>query len=144
MSFKFKGTAKKEVWSCTNCIYVSTKKHFRETDSDVRCTLCNAPARNAKTIEQEMGMSSFEYQTLLEQVGETKGVGSATIDRIEDAYDEGDDFVSVCKLAYEKGNYDKLSELKGVGESTARDICLRVADERGWENGAAESGFSFT
>jgi hypothetical protein len=140
MSFTF---TVQQIYSCTECIYVSTERHFHETSDGIVCPLCRSPVEKSGEQQQNSGMSSFQYRQMLNSLQDNcTGVGSATVDAIESEFESGDDFLDAANDAYENQSYDRLTPVSGVGESTARKICLHVADIKGWENGMAESKFS--
>ena len=124
----------REVWSCTECIYCSTKKHFSDGPS---CPLCFSDATKIEEQEQTLGMSEFEYRKILTIIEEeASGVGAATVTNIENHFENGDDFVDAAEVAYKQLALDDLQSVKGVGKSSAKEIALTVADDQGWEDGA--------
>jgi hypothetical protein len=128
-----------EIWRCTECGWLSTKRHFRDGP---RCSLCHSRAEQIGVQENSNEMPAFQYQQILTYLDdEVSGVGSATIDNIKDAFENGDDFLDVVRDAYDEQAYEPLTDISGIGESTARKIALGMADERGWEDGLAESKF---
>lgn len=141
MSFEFSDgeSTVRQIYSCTECIYVSTARHFDDGD----CPLCGSPARKSGMQRSQSGVSAMKYRMLLDHIEEhASGVGAATVSNIEEAFD-GDEFLDVAEDAYQNADYDALTDVSGVGESTAESIALAVADEEGWEGGLAESRFSF-
>jgi hypothetical protein len=129
-----------EVWQCTECGWLSAKRHFRENS---RCTLCRGTAEHIETITDSDEMPAFQYQQLLSHLSDNvSGVGDATIANIRDEWDDGDDFLSVCEDAYQEQAYEPLTVVSGIGESTAESIALGIAEKKGWEGGKAEVSFS--
>lgn len=129
-----------EIWRCTECGWLSTKRHFRDGPS---CSLCHSRAEKIGTQTNSNEMPTFKYQQMLTYLKEeVSGVGAGTAASIEDTFDNGDDFLDVVKDAYDEQAYGPLTEVSGIGDSTARRIALGMADERGWEGGLAESKFS--
>ena len=129
-----------EIWRCTECGWLCTKRHFRDGP---RCSFCNSEAEQIGVQENSNEMPAFQYQQILTYLDdEVSGVGSATIDNIKDKFENGDDFLNVVRDAYDEQAYGPLTDISGIGESTARKIALGMADERGWEDGLAESKFT--
>jgi len=127
------GNITEEVWSCTECIYCSTKKHFRDGQ---KCPLCNSDAEKLRTIKKSTGMSDFKYRELLSRLEEdADGVGAGTVSNIEEHFG-GDEFLDAAEDAYQNVNLSALEEVSGVGESSAKQIAITIADEEGWEDGA--------
>lgn len=133
------GNVIREIWSCTECTYVSTKRHFHN-DDDIRCPLCHSIAQQSSTLTQSKSMSDFQYRRILNWLQEEKsGIGDAIISNIRDEFPEGDDFVDTCKHAYEEAEYDELTAIGGVGESTARKkLANGLAEYKDWSGGKAE------
>lgn len=140
VSFTFtndEGNVVQEVWTCTECTYISLKKHFRSSESNPACPMCRSPATKERMVEQSAGMSDFKYRQLRQQLNEAAdGVGSATIANIEQHFEDGDDFLDATERAYRKMEYDGLMAVDGVGQSSAKSIALTIAAHEGWENGA--------
>lgn len=134
------GNTVKQIYSCTECTYVSTKRHFRTTDDGVECILCSSPAEKSSSIQTNTGMSSFEYRRMLGWLQENRaGIGPSTIESIEEEFPDGDDFLDAAEDAYRNMNLDALTEVDGIGEGYARGkIALGIAEYRGWEDGDAE------
>jgi len=142
MTFTFLDDGEEEIWQCTECSWTCTKRHFRQGS---RCSLCHGKAEKIGVQESSNEMPAFQYQQILSHLDENvAGVGSVTIDNIKDAFENGDDFLDVVRDAYETQAYEPLTDISGIGESTARKIALGMADERGWEDGLAESKFKIT
>lgn len=132
MSFDITGGTE-EVWSCQECSYCSTKRHFRDGPS---CVLCDGDAEKINEIQPSSGMSDFKYRMLLSDLEEdADGVGSATVDSIRDYFD-GDDLLDAAEAAYQEVDLSELKEVNGVGESSAKQIALTIAETEGWEDGA--------
>jgi len=133
MSFTITGGAE-EVWSCDNCSFCSTKKHFADGPS---CILCSSDATKISEIEPSQGMSDFKYRKLLDTLAEdASGVGSATIDNIRDHFEEGDDFLDAAEAAYQDKELSQLTAVSGVGKASAKEIALTIAEHESWEGGA--------
>jgi len=82
-------------------------------------------------------MSNFGYRQLLKTLEQnTDGVGSATVNNIEQHYDNPDNFLSAAKKAYQEMEFEELKQVNGVGDETVKNIALTVADEQEWDNGA--------
>lgn len=131
------GNISQQVWSCTDCTYCSTKKHFRDGQT---CPLCDSDAEQISTITQSTGMPDYKYTEILNYLQENcGGIGPKTVEHIREAFPEGDEFVEACKDAYENGNYAPLTEIDGIGKSYARGkLALGLAEKKGWEDGVAE------
>lgn len=137
------GNITKEVWTCTECTYLSTKRHFRSGEDGPNCVMCNAPAKKQRTISKQAGMSAFKYRMLLDYLeDEVTGVGSGTVSSIESHFESGDDFIDAAEAAYQDREWDALSCVDGVGKSTAESIALGLAEREGWEDGKAEMKFN--
>ena len=136
MSFTIEGGTK-EVWQCEDCGWCQTRKHFAESDGSISCLLCGSSAEVIETIQETVGMSDFKYRELLSTLEEeADGVGAATVTNIEQHFDDGDDFLDAAKDAYQDLDTDILKEVSGVGQSSAKQIALTMAESEGWENGA--------
>jgi len=130
------GNVTEEVWSCTECIWLSTKRHCKSTDDGPACVLCGSPCKKSKTITKSTGMSDFKYRELLSRLEEdADGVGAGTVSNIEEHF-EGDEFLDAAEDAYQNVNLSALQDVSGVGEASAKQIAITVADEEGWEDGA--------
>ena len=143
MSFTLKdgnGTVKREVWTCTECRWCSTKKHFPTEDGEPVCLQCGEPAEFLEEIEKNLGMKSVDYAKMLEWLQEHMGgIGDTTISNIREDFPNGDNFLAACEHAYEEAEYDALTGIDGIGESYARHkLALGVAEYKGWEDGKAE------
>lgn len=133
MSFNIKGGVE-EVWTCDSCTYCSTKKHFREGPA---CPLCDISAHKIGEQEPNTGMSDFKYRRLLDDLREdADGVGAATVENIEQHFEEGDDFLDAAEAAYQEMELDTLKAVEGVGQASVKTIALTIAESEGWENGA--------
>jgi len=133
MSFDITGGTE-EVWSCDECSYCSTEKHFHE---DGTCVLCNSSSTKISEIEPSVGMSDFKYRQLLDTLAEdASGVGRATIDNISEHFEEGDDFLDAAEAAYQDSELSALEAVDGVGDASAKEIALTIADSESWEGGA--------
>jgi len=133
------------VWSCTECCYCSTKRHFAKSDDTVLCILCNAPAQPIEEIEQSTGMSSFKYRQLLDYLEEeVQGVGTGTKLSLDNHFENGDDFLDAAEAAYRERAYERLTAVDGVGEATAERIALGLAEKEGWSGGKAEMKFTLS
>jgi len=131
------GNVTEEVWSCTECIWLSTKRHCKSTDDGPACVLCGSPCKKSKTITKSTGMSDFKYRELLSHLEEdADGVGAATVENIQEYFEEGDDFLDAAEAAHQEMELGELQSVDGVGEASAKSIALTIADEEGWENGA--------
>ena len=131
------GNISQEVWSCTECIWLSTKKHTRKTSEGPACVLCFALCEKVRTITKSTGMSDFKYRQLLERIGEdADGVGAATVTNIESHFEEGDDLLDAAEKAYQEMDMSALEAVDGVGRASATQIAITIADEEGWENGS--------
>jgi|APHM01.1.fsa_nt_gi hypothetical protein len=141
MNFDITG-AKQKIYTCTECNYCSTKQHFKSDTNEPHCILCEARAEQIDTIEPTTGMSAFKYQELLEYLAEeVGGVGTGTKLSIENHFEDGDDFLNAADAAYQEQEYENLTEVDGVGESTAESIALGIAEKEGWSGGKAEMTF---
>lgn len=143
MSFTFKTNKNeivRDVYSCTECLFISTENHMKEIDGELHCTMCRSPVEHSETITETTGMRDLEYSRLLEWLRETQsGLGEATTDKIRSKYENGETFKQVCKKAYDELEFSKLTEIDGVGESTAhKKIVLGMAEKFGWTGGKAE------
>lgn len=133
MKFNIEGGVE-EIYSCTECMYVSTKKHFPES---MECPLCFNNSEKINEIEETVGMADFKYRKLLDKLEEdAAGVGSSTVESIENHFDDGDDFLDAAEQAYKELELSALTEVSGVGESSGKEIGLTMAEEEGWEEGA--------
>ena len=133
MSFDIQGGTR-DIYSCKECMYLSTEKHFPDS---MECPLCFSDTEKIDQIEETVGMSEFEYRKLLTLVEEeASGVGSATVEKIEQHFENGDDFLDAAECAYKELELDELQEVSGIGKSSAKEIALTVADDEGWEDGA--------
>lgn len=131
------GNITKEIWSCTECIWRSTKKHCRSTEGGQLCGFCHSPCEKVKTITKSTGMSDFKYKELLTVLKEdASGVGDTTVTNIENHFESGDEFLESAEDAYTELDMSALTEVSGVGKASAKQIALTIADEQGWENGA--------
>lgn len=144
MSFTFTdgdGNEIQEVWTCTECMYCSTKNHFGTDNGEKTCPMCFSPARALESITKETGLSDFEYRVILDWLQENQsGIGSGTIDSIKEKYPDGDDFLAACEHAYQEGEYDELMEISGVGKKSARHkLTLGLAEYYDWSGGKAEA-----
>lgn len=127
MSFSFTQEA---VYQCRECGYCSTKRHFLDNKE---CVLCSGTAQQIETINQETGVPSFKWRQTLDSLeGEARGVGQATVDRIDDTFDK-DEFFDVCEDAYTEREYDELTEVDGIGQSTAETITEHLAEREDWD-----------
>jgi hypothetical protein len=82
------------------------------------------------------------YRGLLDYIRENAdGVGNATIENIEDFFDDGDAFIDAVEQAYRNRNWEELTCVKGIGRASAEKIALAIAEKRKWEDGAAEMAF---
>jgi len=143
MSFSFSSDepVTKEVWSCTECIYCSTAAHFRE---GMRCPLCDSEAQKIGEQEEQTGMPSYKWQSILTYLEEeVDGVGAGTVSSIKEHFD-GEDFITATKKVYDKRALDELTCVDGVGDSTAERIALGMAEKRQWEDGLLESKFALS
>jgi Holliday junction resolvasome RuvABC DNA-binding subunit len=106
--------------------------------------LCRSAATKVDELEESDEMSSFQYRQLLNYLSDNvSGVGDSTVTAIEESFEDGDSFLDAAERAYRDRAWSELTQVSGVGESTAEKIALGIADRNGWENGAAESSFSF-
>lgn len=136
------------VYSCTECIFCSTEKHFGSVDGELVCPLCRSVAEKSRTVERKDGMRDAEYQKILDWLQENRGgIGPTTVDNIRDEYPNGDDFLEACEQAYRNGKYEPLTEIDGIGKGYARNkLALGLAEYKDWSDGLAEpteSGFNF-
>lgn len=132
----------KEVWSCTDCIYCSTKHHFRDGP---RCPLCNSEAEKIGEQEEQTGMASYKYQEYLTYLeDEVTGVGSGTVSSVKEHFEDGDDFITATKNAYDNRVIEELTCVDGVGEGTAEKIARGIAEKNGWEDGLLESKYALS
>lgn len=142
MTFTFVNDGKEvlNIMQCWACGHIQVERHFGE---DGTCPMCQQDgAEKIDSQSSESGISEFQYRTLITTLEEeTSGVGAGVAANIRDVFD-GDEFIEACRAAYNEQEYGALTEISGVGETTARKICLSVADSRGWENGKAESKFA--
>ena len=127
------------IWSCNNCLFNSTKEQFGDGPT---CPFCFGGASKLEEIEPQFGMSPFMYRGLLDYIRENAdGVGSATIENIEDFFDDGDAFIDAVEQAYRNRNWEELTCVQGIGRASAEKIALAIAEKRHWEDGAAEMAF---
>lgn len=138
MAFNFTQEA---VYSCTECTYCSTRRHFKKDGQETICPLCREPAKKTDVQDNSGGMSDFEYRQLLDWLQENRsGIGPKTIEAIKDEFPQGDEFVEACEHAYREGEYDRLTDIHGIGEAHARNkLALGLSEKKGWEDGKAES-----
>jgi ERCC4-type nuclease len=135
------GTKIEQKYSCTDCSYISTKKHFLDGPS---CPLCYSAAEKIGQHKKREGMSALQYRQILEYLSEnTSGVGDATIENIREHFESGDSFLSTVKTAYDDANYETITDVSGIGEATAENIALGIAEQQDWEDGMAENTFTF-
>jgi ERCC4-type nuclease len=133
MSFTING-AVEDVYSCDECSYCSTEKHFRDDGS---CVLCNGSSTKISEIEPTTGMSDFKYRQLQELLEEdAAGVGATTVENITEHFDEGQDFLDAAEAAYQEMELAELEAVDGVGNASAKEIALTVAEHESWEDGA--------
>ena len=139
------GNITKEIWSCTECMWLSTKSHCPSEDGQIVCGLCRSPCEQTNTVTESTTMPEFKYRDLLSVVKESaSGVGGSTIGAIDEHFENGDEFVDSVKECYQSGNYGSLTQISGVGEATAENIALALAEEEDWEGGVAESSFALS
>ena len=139
------GNITREIWSCTECVWLSTKRHCQSTEDGPACVLCRAPCEKIDTQTETTGMPAYEYQELLTYLeDEVSGVGAGTVSSIQEHFEDGDAFLTAANNAYDNRAYEELSCVDGVGESTAEAIALGIADRKGWEDGLAESKFALS
>jgi hypothetical protein len=133
MSFNIKGGTE-EVWSCVECSWCQTKKHFGEGPT---CLMCGGEGEKISEIEPSVGMSDFKYRELLTSLKENAdGVGAGTVENIESHFEEGDDFLDAAEAAHQEMEMSALEAVDGVGSASAKQIALTIADKEGWEDGA--------
>jgi len=136
MSFTIEGGVKK-VYACNDCGWCQIEKHFVSSGDGLNCTLCNGAAEQIEEIQPSTGMSNFKYRELLERLEEdAAGVGAATVANIEQHFEEGDNFRDAAEAGYREMEFDDLIAVDGVGQASAKEIALTIADEEGWEDGA--------
>jgi len=136
MKFNIEGRTQ-TVYSCNDCGWCQIKKNFITNGQEIACGLCKGPADPVDEIQHSTGMSNFGYRQLLETLEQnTDGVGSATVNNIEQHYDNPDNFLSAAKKAYQEMYFEELKQVNGVGDETVKNIALTVADEQEWDNGA--------
>lgn len=142
MSFEFSDgdAVVRQIYSCTECSYISTKRHFRSTEDGTACVFCQSPAEKFGEQRETTGMKSHEYQRILEWLKENRGgIGPAIVTNIKDEFPDGDDFVEACEHSYQNAEYDRLTEIDGVGQGTARNKIARgLAELKDWEDGDAD------
>lgn len=144
MSFKFKegDNIVEQVYSCQDCIFCSTRKHFGDDDDgEPVCPLCRGPAEKSRTIKRKDGMRDAEYQKILDWLQENRGgIGPTTVENIRDEFPNGDDFLEACEKAYHNGEYEPLMEIDGIGEGYARHkLALGLAEYKDWSGGDRKS-----
>jgi len=133
MSFTIEGGVKK-VYACNDCGWCQIEKHFGD---DKTCLMCGGEGRKVQEIQPSTGMSNFKYRELLERLEEdAAGVGAATVANIEQHFEEGDNFRDAAEAGYREMEFDDLIAVDGVGQASAKEIALTIADEEGWEDGA--------
>lgn len=133
MSFNISGGVT-EVWRCTECGWCQIKANFKPGPS---CVMCDGAGEKMREQESTTGMSNFAYRQLLDEVEEhASGVGAATVDNIEQHFDDGNNFLDAAEDAYQEMDYDTLKEVSGIGTESAKQIALTVADYESWEGGA--------
>lgn len=99
--------------------------------------MCGGPAQKVREIQPSVGMSDFKYRKLLAALEESAdGVGAATVENIEQHFDEGDDFLDAAEVAHQERELGELKSVDGVGEASAKSIALTIADHEGWDDGA--------
>jgi ERCC4-type nuclease len=82
-------------------------------------------------------MSALKYQQLLARLeDDATGVGAGTVANIRDHFESGDDFLDAAEVAYQEMEFDALEAVDGIGQSSAKEIGLTIADEEGWSDGA--------
>jgi hypothetical protein len=136
MSFDIDG-AVQTVYSCDSCGWCQIEKHFASGGDGLRCTMCNSPATAIDEITERAGMSDFRYRQLLDELEENaSGVGSATVESIEQHFEDGDDFLDAVEAAYQEIELAELEAVDGVGTQSAKEIATTVAAHEDWDNGA--------
>jgi len=141
MGFNFSQT-EEEIHSCRECLFISTAKHFADTSV---CPLCGEGTRLLGTHTNDDSMPAYRYHELKEHLSEeVSGVGSATVSNIDEHFADGDALLDTVKSAYESGEYAALTCIDGVGDTTAENIVLGLAQKEGWSGGLAESTFSLS
>lgn len=139
MSFTFTDNTE-EVWSCDNCSYCSTKRHFNATEDGPTCILCQSPSSKIEEVEISEGMRRTTYMEILGWMSENlTGIGDATIANIEEHFEDGDAFLDACKQGYDNREFDALTEVTGIGKEKAhKKLALGLAEYKGWQDGDAE------
>lgn len=133
---------KEEIYSCEECLYISTEKHFDETNE---CPLCHGETSLLGTHESNDSMPAYRYQDLKSHLEESvNGVGSTTVSNIDAHFADGDSFLATVENAYDTGSYEELTCIDGIGDATAENIALGIASKEGWTGGLAESKFSLS
>lgn len=133
MSFTFvdsDGDDVKNVMQCQGCGHIQTERHFGD---DEKCPLCfHHGIEKINTVSNESGMSEFQFRNLLSRLEEDcDGIGESTTDAIAEEFDDGDEFVSACKDAYESNEFDELTKISGIGKATAhKKIVLGMAEKQ--------------
>jgi len=136
MKFNIEGRTQ-TVYACNDCGWCQIKKNFIKNGQELACGLCKGPADPVDEIQHSTGMSNFGYRQLLKTLEQnTDGVGSATVNNIEQHYDNPDNFLSAAKKAYQEMEFEELKQVNGIGDETVQNIALTVADEQEWDNGA--------
>lgn len=136
MSFTFldNKSGEEEIWRCTECSWLSTKRHFHDGP---RCHFCNSEAEQIGTQTNSNEMPAYQYQQILTYLeDEVSGVGAGTVSSIKDSFENGNDFIDACKNVYKNRVYAELTDVSGIGKSTAKSIALGMAEKRNWENGS--------
>jgi hypothetical protein len=136
MSFTIDG-ATQTVYACQDCSWCQIERHFVSDGDSLICTLCGGSAEIVDEIQPSVGMSDFKYRNLLSILEEeTPGVGPATIEHIEQHFDDGDDFLDAVEDAFRELDYDGLTAVDNIGSATAREIAITIGAEEDWDGGA--------
>jgi hypothetical protein len=132
MSFDIEG-ATQDVLMCEECHWCQTKKHFADGPS---CTMCGGSGEKIDEVQPTVGMTDFKYRELLAALEEdADGVGAGTVENIEQHFEEGDDFLDAAEAAYMEVELSGLTDVDGVGNSSAKQIALTIADREDWDEG---------
>jgi len=139
MAFNFTETSQ-SLHSCDECLFISTEKHFGDTSV---CPLCGSTVSEIGEHKSDNSMPVYRYHELKDYLAEdVSGVGTATVANIDEHFGDGDAFLATVENAYETGSFEELTCIDGVGDATAENIALGLAEKEGWTGGLAEAKFS--
>lgn len=147
MSFDLKnedGERVRKIYSCQECIYASTENHFRDTEEGLQCSLCKGDAEQIDTLTEHSGMPPHQWRNILDYLErEVEGVGTTTVLSLREHF-EGEDFIEASIKSYDNRDFTEITAVDGIGDNTAEQIALGMAELKGWEDGLAESQFALS